>query len=47
MILDETSVGMVYMQAPGINTCLNFQHINASNKERMYEINKVSFLFMF
>jgi len=33
MILDETSVGMVYRHAPGINTGINCEHINASNKD--------------
>lgn len=33
MILDETSVGMVYMHAPGINTGMNCEHINASNRD--------------
>jgi hypothetical protein len=33
MILDETRVGMVYRRAPGINTGINCEHINASNKD--------------
>jgi hypothetical protein len=33
MILDETSVGMVYRHAPGINTGVDCEHINVSNKD--------------
>ncbi len=33
MILDEINVGMVYRHAPGINTGINCEHINPSNKD--------------
>ncbi len=33
MILDVTNVGMVYRHASGINTGINCEHINASNKD--------------